>query len=989
MPALLSPEQDQDEALNKGQQGYEERFNSGAGSLDDLKSAEEGGTGSSLDSGDSMNYTGGESKGSGIGGKSKGSFFTKKKGGIAALIIGLLGGGGIMVGMFGPMSMLFNLAENIGIKNDSSSVAMERRFIKAFSHMTDPKNPVCEGSRITMKCRMGRISNSALNSLNKKGIVAIFDDGPWDGKKTGYPPKNPSSYEFTSSDGSKTIVPANGMRDFLSDKKNAKFAAQVLGRKGAFNMRTKAWVGKHINSKLYKVFGIERKGGLADGENGGKKKMTTREKLAAALDKQRKKIPGMEAADKIADGIKEKAKGHMSKAGKGGAAYTTAYAGCIAIKAPSYIAAGVAAVQLAQVMPFFMDYIGSPSSKAKQSGIGSGFTGDDMDTVGSALTEKVNGKSALDSQVLLSVLGVNKNKAPVAKSVTPGYAVMKNPIVKFGKQAEGQSKEACSAIMSPTAMYTAMTVDAAVTVAASATILGGIIKLAAGIAVTVIATEVATAVVGDLAKNAIKEVAENDAIPKAKGEELGDVLGVSASAFYASGGMARHLPVLKQSQLSAFNDMKMESLEFQKEMDIASLSPFDTSSPYTFLGSIVHNTRTAMLSSGGYVNILSSISTLASTSLSSLFSSAGASSNITAAMGGYASDFDLDMKESSETPCITISGLPCTGLTTTQASMSTASAISYMTDVEGWVDAGSSTKDGAVTSDLIGSIIKEDTPLSEFMESCSSAENGEYLFTAAGCTSTTTNADYSSGSGTTIVGAEGGELSSIDMSEVDGVSNDVQLAKDPNSLAAMTPFLLDYQIIQSINGEDEEKSEETKKGVGIPDGLKYYGQCQEGSDWKDLTYGPAGTACHNACGPTSMAIIVASLADSNITPKDAIDNSIAHFGGNASSVVYGTNEPQFAFAEKHGLKVHSSGGIDAAIEFVKSGKGMSLINSTGAYPSTGGGHVLVLAGVTDSGMLVVADPYASASSDPNAKDVGEYSKEHMASIGFTWSNIGK
>lgn len=204
----------------------------------------------------------------------------------------------------------------------------------------------------------------------------------------------------------------------------------------------------------------------------------------------------------------------------------------------------------------------------------------------------------------------------------------------------------------------------------------------------------------------------------------------------------------------------------------------------------------------------------------------------------------------------------------------------------------------------------------------------------------------------------------------------------------MTPFLLDYQIIQSINGEDEEKGGDESKSAGTPDGLKYYGQCQEGSDWKDLPYGYGGDACHNSCGATSMAIIVASLADSNITPLDSIRHVTEHFGGDGRNVQY-TNAPLFTFAEKHGLKVHSSGGIDAAIEFVKAGKGMSLINSTGAYPSTSTGHVLVLAGVSDSGMLIVADPYASMSSSPDAKDVGEYTKEHMASITGTWSNIGK
>ena len=117
-----------------------------------------------------------------------------------------------------------------------------------------------------------------------------------------------------------------------------------------------------------------------------------------------------------------------------------------------------------------------------------------------------------------------------------------------------------------------------------------------------------------------KDLAENDMLPKARFKDLGDALGVGLAAFFSSEGMAQMLPTLKTSQLAEFGKIQLANEEFQKRMDIASLSPFDTSSKYTFMGSIVHNMGNMMLASrtsdGSFVSILSNILKLPSFALS-------------------------------------------------------------------------------------------------------------------------------------------------------------------------------------------------------------------------------------------------------------------------------------------------------------------------------------------------------------------------------------
>lgn len=789
--------------------------------------------------------------------KLKAIFRLTRKKGIIGGALALFGiGTGLLMGVFGPATMLHNLMENFTLTNDSSSTVMERRFMKVFGKMVDPDNDtICANSTKNIKCRRGRISNKAIASLNKKGIVAYATpDGSvqYAGGKSGYPEKNPVGYGFedgVDANGAKKYryVAANDLANFVLQPENRKMLGQIYGIRGAFNMRLKAHTGKMIANKFYKPFGLERKGGVADGEN---RKATTKERIQSVKERMKTKIPGAEKISTVATSIQEKARGQLTKAGRAGALYTTAVAGCIVSKAPSYIATGVAAVMIAQAMPFIMEYVLSPSGKQKAAAVGADFTSEDMDATASTLTEQTprpsDGKktSALDSVFALTAMGVNKHKLNVNNyaSVIPGLSVLNNSAFRTSQDVAESAAPACSHILSPPAMYTAMAVDTAATVAASATVIGGIIKVVASFAIVAVATEVAVAILGEGAKAALNDLASSDAFENAEGEQLGDILGVSAMAFFASSALSRGIPVLKRSQLLAFNEIKQESLAMERSIAIATHSPFDITNSHTFLGSIVHNMGTAMIANRTFTSVPSALGSLMRLpSLVTTATTAGATNGYDETYCGYAEEFNQTTENPNDTPGITASGLPCPGFTKQQIDMDPSLAVDLMVE-EGWVNEELTTPETATIDEMMGTDIPADTLLYDYWEECSNPSSGDYIINAAGCSIPSTPGE------TNQSGQGRGACDTVEDQEVcldgfDGVESgeDITAPKHPLSPEAMAVFLIDDQIAKAINGEDDETGDGTQgAGAGIDGDYVSPSGLPDGSDTIFYTYNPFG-----------------------------------------------------------------------------------------------------------------------------------------------------
>ena len=726
----------------------------------------------------------------------------KKRGPIAA-IAGILGlGGGIMGIFLSPATMLQNIMENFTWKNDSASVAKESRMKKVMNKMIGASDDagICKSKKI--RCKTGRLSNRALKKFKKSGLIPVDADGKeMDIKGRGYPDKNPTHWKVEGLNDGKPIE-SSKLKDELLKKENRKIASKVYGRTGLFKMRFHAWTGKHI-SKLYDKFKLKRNSTISKID----KKLGVKEKANKFKEKlpKFKEGPALEKVGKGVDNLGSKLK-------KGGLAYAISAGACTVVKIPNLIAAGVAAIQLAPLLDLVMDVILSPGSQAKASGLdssGSGFSQETMETIGTMLTErgKMKGSdnaegSALDSPYLLAAMGVNNDKPGIAKNYIPGYSVATNPIVRTLNSAEEASEPVCNYILSPVAMYTSMAAEAAI--AASTGGISAILSWAGKAALSEVIKKVLEYTVGEKVKNILAELAKSLLIPdKAQYKDLGDALGVGAAAFFSAGSMGQMLPGLKMSQLAEFNGIQIANEEFQKEMDIASLSPFDTSSRYTFLGSIFHNMGNMMIANGTYgktpVAMLSNILRLPSMALSYSSTAKAASGMYSDKYCGYAKDFSMG-SGSSEDPAVNMAGLPCTGITNSQANMSVEEAIQIAED-EGWIQKDMDIPDGADISDLMnnGYIVK-DTPLHDFVEDCGDASTGSYWFSNGGCTAPSDSTRVAKITEKTYKDEEGKDITN----ESFGTENSAK-QYDDRKLSAMSVLLIDFQIAQSINGEDDEE----------------------------------------------------------------------------------------------------------------------------------------------------------------------------------------
>jgi hypothetical protein len=163
---------------------------------------------------------------------------------------------------------------------------------------------------------------------------------------------------------------------------------------------------------------------------------------------------------------------------------------------------------------------------------------------------------------------------------------------------------------------------------------------------------------------------------------------------------------------------------------------------------------------------------------------------------------------------------------------------------------------------------------------------------------------------------------------------------------------------------------------GIPAGdFVFYSQ--HDAKWKNHSFG-SSTIDESGCGPTSLAMVVATLADSGITPEDTADwgtkNGMYEEGVGSSHALFTQG------ARNYGLTSEYAGtDINKVITAIKAG-GLGIASGKGPVPFTSGGHILVIRGVTDDGKLLVGDPNQSS------LDTKEYDQsELMKSVNGLWA----
>lgn len=171
-------------------------------------------------------------------------------------------------------------------------------------------------------------------------------------------------------------------------------------------------------------------------------------------------------------------------------------------------------------------------------------------------------------------------------------------------------------------------------------------------------------------------------------------------------------------------------------------------------------------------------------------------------------------------------------------------------------------------------------------------------------------------------------------------------------------------LLYSVMAEDQRVT------VGDTDGTGYYGTDygditfsnavtpvvyynQTDARWGNKPYGKTSTIGRAGCGPTALAIAVASLTTNKVTPYDVAQWSAANGGLCEGSGSYHSLIPNGG--RYYGLTVISIGRDGKKlVEALQEGKLAIAIMSKGHF--TSGGHFIVLRGVTEDGKILVADP---------------------------------
>lgn len=169
--------------------------------------------------------------------------------------------------------------------------------------------------------------------------------------------------------------------------------------------------------------------------------------------------------------------------------------------------------------------------------------------------------------------------------------------------------------------------------------------------------------------------------------------------------------------------------------------------------------------------------------------------------------------------------------------------------------------------------------------------------------------------------------------------------------------------------------------AGVPSGnFVYYSQYDPA--WANKPFG-SSTIQPSGCGPSSMAMIVATLKDSSVTP-----DKMATWGSGYYIPGKGSDHDLFSAAAKHwGLK--ASGDISANEKSVKdalNAGGLVIGGGKGSAPFTSGGHVIVIRGIKSDGRYLVGNPL------PLPGDQGKASADVAKNTawletGYTWAQL--
>ncbi len=623
--------------------------------------------------------------------KVKGNIF-KRKGPLGAIISGLVLGGFGITSIFTPATLLINLKENFVNKFDTQNTSMTVRMNKVITSkiVGETTSGVCT-TMVKVACRFTRPSNNFLSKLSDNGITPMKDGVPIEKTRLGWPNDRPTSYEFIDKSGKPISATAKELSGKLAD--NAEFRAAFHK---AFNPR---WIGytDSVATKVLNKFGASKKNSI--------KPDTTPQETTDTLNRESKAPSNSvsdaaatgagdvaEATDKlIADAAEEEITAAAKKASKSAAdpLILMGTVSCLALNTPGVITKFVRAYQMRQLISYGLVFMTvADAIKAGDA------TPEQVSTLGTILTKElvdskgsVTSKSALDSFGIKNALfGDTSTTGNLKdyKNFIPGGSMMKetNGIVGFANNSSVRSS--CSAITSPQAQVAATAIEAGIgastagigEVAILALKAGGKVALQTGVITKVTDLVLNTGIVSKLIKllptTAIANVLLGDFTKNIESEDAGNALSSGVAHYMGQTANAGGNAPLTVSQALAYKQVTDSVNIAYAEEDRATLSPFDTSSPNTMVGSIVSQILPYYSELSSVSGSMSFFGNIVGRSFGNIFSKVSAASDPSAQ---YTSCIDANMGgDIAAGPfCNIIYGIP-----TENINKSTESVLNYL-----------------------------------------------------------------------------------------------------------------------------------------------------------------------------------------------------------------------------------------------------------------------------------------------------------------------
>jgi murein DD-endopeptidase MepM/ murein hydrolase activator NlpD len=713
-------------------------------------------------------------------GKKQGSF--KKafaQSGAVFVLTLILGPIGALSAFF--MNPLMFFSENAFFTNNSRVSYMERRVLKLIDKKLAKTNQRITGKPNTVIEKFDRIPNKLLMELDKAGIKPIGGGDFSSGK--GFADKPITGFTVDDGSGKTRTIKPNQLVDEIV--KNPKIRGDFHK---AVNVRWSAFRGKLISKKFFKVRGINKDGGVIKGdEHSGKSAFN--EKIKKLVTNQEDDTKKSVIKEKLTKHIEKMFSRQLKKIGRlGDPILAVGGVSCAAINGPKLVASAVRGFILGQAILAASDIILSPASKI-QAGEA---TAEQASEASSALTATdEDNLSALDSSILQKAVGINTGHVELGAWVA-AYAFMGSSVVKGSTIASGVTKNSCDIIYSPQAMMASAAISAASLATGPGAAVYGAAKAVLWTAIKLKAAETALGLAAGVIGAAVGAILSNDKIRGAlvdlisynakQGVDLGNYLGMAIMAFFSDLGLKSGEAVLTKGQLA---EQQLESDKYKADYIAevqATKSPFDTSSQFTFLGSIV--SKLGSITRQGPAHMLAS-----SVNISSL------TKQPTALADSKFDDYSEDCNFGTSKVALNAACTPYTGMPSEYVNMSPDRAMKLV---------GSKNIDKEATDTT--EVIPEDSELATQLEECGEGS----IESLDGCTL---------GS----IKGRGGGLSDSQINKqctVDGVvdNNCVNAIKnskrtnDPEAeqkIAAGYIFSADLQAEAMLNGEDEEFESES------------------------------------------------------------------------------------------------------------------------------------------------------------------------------------